>query len=57
MYDAGNPKLVLWQLRGIRWEGKWEGGSGEKVHMYSYGQFMFMYGKKHHNIVITLQLN
>ena len=26
-------------------------------HMYTYGQFMLMYGKNHHNIVIILQLN
>jgi len=26
-------------------------------HMYTCGQFMLMYGKKHHNIVIILQLN
>ena len=46
LHDAGHPKLVLWDdLEG--W-GRKEGGSG---HMYTYGPFMLMYGKTHHNIV------
>ena len=27
-----------------------------KINMYAYDQFMLMYGKNHHNIVIILQL-
>ena len=31
------------------------GGSGWGGHTYAYGQFIFTYGKNHHNIVIILQ--
>ena len=35
-----------------------EVGGGFRIggHMYTYGPFMLMYGKNHHNIVIILQL-
>ena len=38
------------------WDG--EGGRGvqDGEHMYTHGWFMSMYGKNHHNIVISLQL-
>ena len=29
---------------------------GGKGHVYTYGRFILMYGKKNHNIVIILQL-
>ena len=38
--------IILWQLGGMEWRGRWEGGSGRRGHMYAYGQFMLMYGKK-----------
>ena len=37
---------ALRQPRGIEHGGKWEGGSGWGGHMYTYGQFMLIYGKK-----------
>ena len=52
MYDAGSPKPVLCDnLEG--WSGEGTRGRG---HMHTYGQLMLLYGKNHHNIVITLQL-
>ena len=33
----------------------WERGSGGRGHMYAYCQFILMYGKNHHDIII-LQL-
>ena len=36
------------------WDG--EGCSKGRGHMYTYGWFMLMYGRNHHNIVIILQL-
>ena len=43
----------LWQPRNV--------GGGREVqkrgeHMYTYGWFMFIYGRNQHNIVIILQL-
>ena len=38
MYDTGNPKPVRWE-------------EGFKRDMYTYGQFMLIYGKNHHNII------
>lgn len=49
MYDTVNPKLVLRDnLEG--WDEK-DGGRGVlfKKRMYTYGWFMLMYGKNHHN--------
>ena len=34
----------------------WKGDSGWGAQMYTCGQFMLMYGKNHHNIVIILHL-
>ena len=39
---------------GIGW--RWEGDSGRRGHMYTYGQFILMYGKNCNNIVVILQL-
>ena len=58
MQEVGHSKLVLWDNP----EG-W-GGVGREVvgefrmvgHMHTHGWFMLMYGKNHHNIVISLQL-
>ena len=39
------------------WDGEGGGREGQdREHMYTHGWFMWMYGKKHHNIVISLQL-
>ena len=52
------PKAgALWQPRGIGWGGLCEGGSGCGGNMYTYGKFMLMCGKNHHNIVIILKIN
>ena len=33
------------------------GGSREREHTYTYGCFMLMYGRNHHNIVKSLSSN
>ena len=39
------------------WDGEGGGREGQdREHMYTHGWFMWMYGKKHHDIVISLQL-
>ena len=56
-YEAGHPKLVLWD-HPEGWSGREEEGElrmGE--HMYPCGQFMLMYGKNHHNIIKQLSSN
>ena len=47
--DSGNPAPVLCDSR-------WAGGHKGRGQLYICGQFMLMYGKNHHNIVISLQL-
>ena len=56
MHEAGHSELVHWDdPEGWDEEGGGrEGQDGE--HMYTHGWFMSMYGKNHHNIVISLQL-
>ena len=57
MYETGCSGLVHWDDP--------EGSDGERggrevqngEHMYTHGWFLWMYDKKHHNIVISLQLN
>ena len=51
MHETGCSGLVHWEdPEGWDGEGSWrEGQDGE--HMYSHGWFMWMYGKKPHNIV------
>ena len=53
IHEAGHSKLVLWD-NPEEWgeEGTFRMGK----HMYTHGWFMLMYGKTHHNIVISLQL-
>ena len=56
MHETGCSRLVHWDDP-EGWDGKGgerEGQDGE--HMYTHGWFMSMYGKNHHNIVISLQL-
>jgi len=46
MHETGHSKPVHWDNP----EG-WDGG-----HMYTHDWFMSVYGRKHHNTVISLQL-
>ena len=50
MNEAGHPKRVLGDNPSNR-VGR-EVGSGREEHMYTCSQFMLMYGKNHHNIVM-----
>ena len=56
MHEAGHSKLVLWDNS----EGWGEEGGGKGVQdggtHVPCGWFMLMYGKNHHNTVISLQL-
>ena len=45
---------ALWQPRGLGQGRRWEGGSRERGHVYSYVWFMSMYVQNHHNVVIIL---
>ena len=56
MHEVGCSGLVHWDdPEGRDWErGGMECQDGE--HMYTHGWFMWMYGKNHHNIIISLQL-
>ena len=48
MHEAGHPKLVLWDNPEGWGEEEVVGGMGMgwgDGHMYTYGQFMLMYGK------------
>ena len=49
MYEAGHP-MVRENPEGQGGEGS---GSGFRMggHVYTYGQFMLLYGKNHHDIV------
>ena len=51
---------ALWQPRDLGWNGRWEGGSRGKGHMYTYGWFMLMYGRNKYNvkaIILRLKIN
>ena len=52
MHEAGHSKLELWD-NPEGWDGEGYGRGGLKMegHMDTYGWFMLMYGKSHHNIV------
>ena len=52
LYEVGRPKQVLWNNpEGEGGDRSGRGNSGLGGHMSTYGRFMLMYGKKHHNIV------
>ena len=55
-HQTGSSGSVHWD-EPEGWDGE-GGGSGvqDGEHMYTHGCFMSMYGKNHHNIVISLQL-
>ena len=48
----GSPAWPRW----VGWGGRWGESSRGKGHMYTYGGFTFMYGRKQHNIIIILEL-
>ena len=51
MHEAGCSGMVHWDDP-EGWDGEGGGGEGQDgEHMYTYGWFMWMYGKNHHNTV------
>ena len=36
---------ALYQSRRVGWGRRWEGGSGGRGHVFTYGRFMLMYGR------------
>ena len=56
MHKPGCSGLVHWDDPD-GWDGE-EGrrGSQDGEHMYTHGWFMWIYGKNHHNLVISLKL-
>ena len=49
---------AICQPRGVRWGGRWEGGSkGRGIHIYTYGWFMLRFDRKQQNSVKQLLLN
>ena len=56
MHETGCSGLVHWDDP-EGWDGEGGGREGQdEEHMYTRGWFMWMYGKNHHNTVISLQL-
>ena len=56
MHETGCSGLVHWDDP-EGWDGDGGGRKGQdREHMYTHGWFTWMYGKNHHNIVISLQL-
>ena len=55
MDETGCSGLVHWDDP-EGWDGEGVGGFQDGEHMYTHGWFMWVYGKNHHNIVISLQL-
>ena len=56
MHETGRSGLVHWDnLEG--WDGEGRGrGIQDGGHMYTHGWVTWMYGKRRHNIVISLQV-
>ena len=51
MHETECSGLVYWDGP-EGWDREGGGGEGQDAeHMYTHGWFMWMYGKKHHNIV------
>ena len=56
MHETGCSGRVHWDDP-EGWDGEGGGrGVQDGEHMYTHGWFMWMYGKNHHNVVISLQL-
>ena len=47
---------ALYQPRGVGWGGRWEGSSRGGGHIYTYGWFMLMFGRKQQNSVKQLSI-
>ena len=48
---------ALWHLKGVELSERWEGDSGGRVYMYTYGWFMLVYERNQYNIVKQLSSN
>ena len=48
---------ALYQLQGVEWGGKWEGGSNGRGHMGTYGWVMLRFNRKQWNSVKQLSFN
>ena len=48
---------ALYQPRGVRWGGRWEGGSKGRGQMYTYGWFMLRFDRKQQNPIKQLSFN
>ena len=48
---------ALCQPRGVRWGGRWEGGSRGRGYMHTYGSFMLQFDRKQQNSVKQLSFN
>ena len=56
MHETGCSGPVHWDDP-EGWDGEGGGrGVQDGEHMYTHGWFMWMYGRNHHNVVISLQL-
>ena len=50
LYDVGTQAGTLWQLRGVGWRGRWEGGLRGRGHMYTYGWLMLRFDRKQNSL-------
>ena len=50
-------RRALYQPRGVRWGGMWQGGSVGRRHMYTCGWFMLGFGRNQHNFIKQLTFN
>ena len=48
---------ALYQPRGVRWGGRWEGGSKGRGYMYTYSWFILRFDRKQQNSVKQLSFN
>ena len=48
---------ALYQPRGVRWGGRWEGVSNGRGYMYTYGWFMLWFDRKQQNSINQLFFN
>ena len=55
--SQGTQTVALYQPRGVRWGGRWEGVSKGRGYMYAYGWFMLRFDRKQQNSVKQLSFN
>ena len=55
-HEAGHPKPVLWDNSERQGRGGGVQDGGTHLYLWTHIYLILMYGKNHHNIVITLQL-